>query len=318
MVTSGFDGTIVIEALTKRFGSRPVVDGLSFRVTPGQVTGFLGPNGAGKSTTMKMLLGLVHPTGGTATIGGLAYQELPHPGSAVGAMLEPVQGQRTGRQHLFWMAAAAGAPRRAVDEKLELVGLGSAGDQRVARYSLGMRQRLALAGALLADPHVLILDEPINGLDAEGILWMRALLRGLAAEGRTVFLSSHLMAEMEKTAERVIIIDRGRLVEDVGVEELTVRAAGSRVEVDSEDNPRLEAGLIRRGAQVTSMRTDGGDALEVRGLDPLGIGSVARDLGIALSKLIQERVSLEDAFLMATRSDDRNSEEPSPTRAEEK
>ena len=300
MSTSAFDGIITVDGLTKRFDSRAVVDRLTFQVHPGQVTGFLGPNGAGKSTTMKILLGLMAATRGSARVAGQDFRTLRNPGQMVGAMLEPVQSPRTGREHLLWMAAAAGVPERLVAQKLELVGLGDAANQRVSRYSLGMRQRLAVAGALLAEPQVLILDEPINGLDPEGILWLRDLLRDLAAEGRTVFLSSHLMSEMEKTAERVIIINKGHLVEDVSVSELTVRAAGDVVEVSGDDDARLAAALSERGAKVRSVADTDEPRLEVIGLEPLAIGRVARDLGIALSSLSRERASLETAFLQAT------------------
>lgn len=300
MSATAFDGTITVKDLTKRFGARAVVDRLTFQVHPGQVTGFLGPNGAGKSTTMKVLLGLMAATSGSAWVGGHAFASLNHPGRVVGAMLEPAQGTRTGREHLLWMAAATGVPKQVVAAKLDLVGLEKAANERVSRYSLGMRQRLALAGALLAEPQVLILDEPINGLDPEGILWLRDLLRGLAAEGRTVFLSSHLMSEMEKTAERVIIINQGQLVEDVSVEELTVRIAGNVVEVAGDDNARLAEALRQRGATIRNVASPDGPRLEVVGLEPLAIGRVAREQGVALCALSRERASLETAFLQAT------------------
>lgn len=289
---------ITVENLTKRFGSRTVVNQLTFTIRSGLVTGFLGPNGAGKSTTMRMIVGLVHPSEGHALIDGRPYRSLRRPTAKVGVMLEAqaVQGYRTGAEHLLWQARIAGVARSRVAQTLELVGLSDAADRRVGGYSLGMWQRLALAGALLADPPVLILDEPINGLDAEGILWMRETLRGFAAMGRTVFVSSHLMDEMQRTADRVVIINQGQFIQDVSVSELTARTTTEKVVVRSAANQRLGRILAQHGASVATQQQD----LEVCGLAASEIGRLALDAGIALSELRPEHMTLEEAFLAAT------------------
>src|SRR5690606_37553908 len=213
---------IRVRGLTKRYGATTAVDHLDFDVHPGVVTGFLGPNGAGKSTTMRMILGLDTPTAGTATVNGRRYRDLPAPTREVGSLLDPGAAHpgRTARAHLLWLARGASLPHRRVEEVLDLVGLASAAHRRVGGFSLGMRQRLGIAAALLGDPGVLLFDEPVNGLDPEGIRWIRGLLRDLAAEGRTVLVSSHLMSEMQATADHVLVIGRGRLIADVGVAEL--------------------------------------------------------------------------------------------------
>ena len=302
-LTASAGSTIEVNGLTKEYGGRAVVDDLSFTVRPGLVTGFLGPNGAGKSTTMKMILGLVHPTRGSALIGGRPFRSLPNPAASIGGLLDPhaVQGFRTGAEHLAWQARTAGIPLETVGRKLELVGLSQVADRRVSGYSLGMRQRLALAGALLADPGILIFDEPVNGLDTEGILWMRDMLRSLAAQGRTVFVSSHLMDEMQRTADRVIIIDKGRLVRDVTLDELTAQAVDHQVRVRSGDDDRLRDVLAAESGQVRPLP----DGMLVTGLAAERIGCLALAAAIPLIELHSEAATLEDAFLQITHAADR-------------
>jgi ABC-2 type transport system ATP-binding protein len=294
----------MIEArgLTKRYGDKTAVDGLTFTVRPGVVTGFLGPNGAGKSTTMRMVLGLDRPTAGTATVNGRAYAEHRAPLHEVGALLEAraVHTSRSATNHLRALAATHGIGRRRVDEVVDLVGLGEVARKRAGGFSLGMGQRLGIASALLGDPPTLILDEPVNGLDPEGIRWVRELLRGLAAEGRTVFLSSHLMSEMALTADHVIVVGRGRLIADTSVEELVRDAGTTRVLVRSPDAQRLRAALAGPDVTVSSTQAD---VLEVTGLPAARIGDAARDLGIALHGLTPQQASLEEAFMTMTRDD---------------
>ncbi len=277
--------------LSKRYGDVLAVDDLSFEVTPGAVTGFLGANGAGKSTTMRMVLGLDTPTAGSVTVAGRAYRDLPSPAREVGALLDPrcMHPGRSARAHLRWMAEAAGIARSRVEEVLELVGVAEAADRRVGTFSLGMRQRVGIAGALLGDPGVLLLDEPLNGLDPEGIRWIRTLLQDLAREGRTVFVSSHLLHEMEQTAQRVVVIAHGRLVDvlDVG------RAAAVRVRPAS---TRLATALRAEGAAVTPIE----DGVDVRGMPAERVGQVALACGIALRELVERRSGLEESFLALT------------------
>src|SRR5690349_20655328 len=256
---------IELQGLTKRYGEKTAVDGLTFTVKPGVVTGFLGPNGAGKSTTMRMVLGLDRPTAGTATIAGRPYADLPAPLHEVGALLEAraVHTSRSARNHLRSLAATHGIPRRRVDEVIDLVGLGDVAGKRAGGFSLGMGQRLGIASALLGDPPTVILDEPVNGLDPEGIKWVRELLKALAAEGRTVFVSSHLMSEMEDTAEHVIVVGRGRLIADTSVEELTHQASLNTVLVRTPDAGRLRDALAAPDVTISSSE-DG--VLEVTGL----------------------------------------------------
>ncbi|GAA3982703.1 ABC transporter ATP-binding protein [Thermobifida alba] len=289
---------IRVRGLTKRYGATTAVDRLDFDVHPGVVTGFLGPNGAGKSTTMRMILGLDTPTAGTATVNGRRYRDLPAPTREVGALLDPGAAHpgRTARAHLLWLARGAGLPRRRVEEVLDLVGLASAAHRRVGGFSLGMRQRLGIAAALLGDPGVLLFDEPVNGLDPEGIRWIRGLLRDLAAEGRTVLVSSHLMSEMQATADHVLVIGRGRLIADVGVAELTARGSGD-VRVAAADPAVLAAALAAEGAAV---RTADDGALLVGGLDAARVGEVALRRRIALRELTPRRASLEEAFMELT------------------
>ena len=286
--------------LTKRYGSAVAVDGLSFTVRPGRVTGFLGPNGAGKSTTMRVILGLDAPTAGWAAVNGRPYQELVRPLCQAGALLDAgaVHGARTARDHLLAIAASNGIGGRRVDEVLGLVGLDSVGGRRVRGFSLGMKQRLGIAGALLGDPPVLMFDEPANGLDPEGIAWIRGLLKSLAAEGRTVFVSSHLMSEMALTADHLIVIGRGRLVADAAVTEFVQQSSRRDVVVRSPRSADLAGLLAARGAAVVA-QPDGG--LAVTGLQATVIGEVAREYGIALHELTPRHASLEEAFMELTR-----------------
>jgi len=292
----------MIEArrLTKRYGEKVAVDDLTFDVKPGIVTGFLGPNGAGKSTTMRMILGLDAPTSGSVTVDGKPYAELTRPMQAVGALLEAsaVHTSRSAYNHLRALAATHGISRARVDEVIEMVGLQDVARKRAGGFSLGMGQRLGIASALLADPSTLILDEPVNGLDPEGIRWIRDLLRGLAAEGRTVFVSSHLMSEMSLTAEHVIVIGRGRLVADMAMSDLIAQASSNVVSVRAPEAEALATALA--GPDVTVTRT-GPDLLEVTGLTAPQIGEHARTLGLALHELTPQQASLEEAFMEMTR-----------------
>jgi ABC-2 type transport system ATP-binding protein len=292
----------MIEAvsLTKRYGSTVAVDDLSFTVRPGVVTGFLGPNGAGKSTTMRLLLGLDRPNAGAARINGTSYRDFRSPLREVGALLEAraVHTGRSARNHLLAMAATNQIPRRRVDEVLGLVGLDGVGRKRAGGFSLGMGQRLGLASALLGDPPTLLLDEPVNGLDPEGILWIRTLLKSLAAEGRTVFVSSHLMSEMAVTASELIVVGRGRLIASGSVTDLIDRASAGSVRVRTEQAQRLGELLAGPGVHVEQ---HGSDALQVRGADSAAIGRIAAREGIALIELTPQQATLEEAFMEITR-----------------
>jgi ABC-2 type transport system ATP-binding protein len=289
--------TIEVRGLTKRYGPDTVVDDLSFTVTPGQVTGFLGPNGAGKSTTMKMILGLAAPTRGSVTVGGRRYRDLPVPLTEVGALLDAgaVHGGRKAGDHLLALAVSNGLPRRRVGEVLARTGLEGVAGKRAGGFSLGMRQRLGIAAALLGDPRVLIFDEPVNGLDPEGIRWIRDFMRSLAREGRAVLVSSHLMSEMAQTADHLVVIGRGRLVADTTVSEL-VRGEGT-VLVRTPD-PGFARLLTTAGAAVR----EGVEAsLVVSGMTSGEIGKLAAYHGVALAELTPQRVSLEDAFMELTK-----------------
>jgi ABC-2 type transport system ATP-binding protein len=292
----------MIEArgLTKRYGDKVAVDDLSFRVRPGVVTGFLGPNGAGKSTTMRMILGLDAPTSGSVTVNGKPYREHTAPLREVGALLEArsVHPGRRAYHHLLALAQTSGIGRSRVDEVIDAVGLREVARRRAGGFSLGMGQRLGIAVALLGDPHTVILDEPINGLDTEGIRWIRSLLRGLAAQGKTVFVSSHLMNEMAVTAQHLIVIGRGRLIADTGVKEFIAGAEGDTVRVRSTDPDALAALLRPRAAEVSRDR-DG--ALTVSGLSTDQVGRAAGAAGITLLELTERRASLEEAFIDMTR-----------------
>ncbi|HEX6523296.1 MAG TPA: ATP-binding cassette domain-containing protein [Streptosporangiaceae bacterium] len=291
---------IEASSLTKHYGSTIAVDGLSFTVPPGQVTGFLGPNGAGKSTTMRLILGLDSPDAGAVTVNGRPYQQYLRPLLQAGALLEArsFHGGRSAYHHLLCLAASNGISRNRVGEVLDLTGLDRAARRRAGGFSLGMGQRLGLAAALLGDPSVLILDEPVNGLDPEGVAWIRALLRSLAADGRTVLVSSHLMSEMENTADRLIIIGRGRLIAQAGMSELLAAGSGSYVKVRSPQAGQLAALLQASGAAIT--RHDDG-ALAVTGAAPGTIGEIARASGIALTELTVQQASLEERYMELTR-----------------
>lgn len=289
------DGQVLeLAGLTKRFGAISAVDGLTARIEPGQVTGFLGPNGAGKTTSLRMLLGLVRPTAGTATIGGKRYADLASPLRSVGAALEASSFHpgRSAANHLKVYARAATLPTSRIDEVLGLVGLADVAGRRVGGFSLGMRQRLGLATALLGDPGVLVLDEPSNGLDPEGIRWMRSLLRHLAEEGRTVLISSHLLAEVQQTVDALLIISRGRLVFQGGIEDLADPDEYATV-VDSPDRAALSRLLDDRGIDHQLLR----NGFTIRHHEPVEIGSLAAGAGIALSNLQSRGASLEDIFL---------------------
>jgi ABC-2 type transport system ATP-binding protein len=287
--------------LSKRFRSGWAVHGLDFTVRPGHVTGFLGPNGAGKSTTMRLILGLDRPTHGAVTIDGRRYGDIRRPLHHVGAVLEvrAVHGGRRAYDHLLCLAQSNGIGPRRVQEVLDLVGLSEVGRRRAGKFSLGMAQRLGLAAALLGDPPVLICDEPINGLDAEGILWMRTLLRGLAAEGRTVFVSSHLMSEMALTADELIVIGRGRLLAAASTEDLIAASAANYVLVRSPRAAELTDLLRAAGAQV---RADAdGSALRVTGLTCAALSEATMSAGIPVHELTPREASLEDAYMELTR-----------------
>jgi ABC-2 type transport system ATP-binding protein len=291
---------IDVAHLTKRYGDKLAVDDLSFQVRPGTITGFLGPNGAGKSTTMRMMVGLDAPTGGAVTIDGRAYRDLPAPLHEVGTMLEAraIHTGRSAYHHLLAMAQTAGIPASRVDEVIELVGLAAVARQRVGSFSLGMGQRLGLASALLGDPGTVVLDEPANGLDPEGILWIRNLLKGLAREGRTVFLSSHLMSEIAVTADHVIVIGRGRLVVDASVAEVVARASvGAAVLVRAAQAEALARALSAPGVTVDRVGTD---TLEVHGLSSREIGEAAVRERVVLDELTPRQASLEEAFMALT------------------
>ncbi|CAN5138554.1 ATP-binding cassette domain-containing protein [soil metagenome] len=290
--------TIEFRNLTKTFGPVRAVTDLSFTVEPGRVTGFLGPNGAGKTTSLRMLLGLVRPTSGTATFCGTAYRDLPHPLATVGTALEASSFSpgRTARNHLAVYAAAAGIPRARVGEVLEFTGIAEAADRRVGGYSMGMRQRLGLAFALLGDPEVLVLDEPINGLDPEGIRWIRGLLQHLAGEGRTVLVSSHLLSEVQQTVDRVVILSRGRIVHEGSLDEL---GSSPTVLVDAPDRAALRAAL--QAAKLAVTDTEEGLVVGAIAAD---VGAIAHRADVPLSLLHPERAGLEEVFLELVGSGD--------------
>ncbi|MFF0817366.1 ABC transporter ATP-binding protein [Rhodococcus sp. NPDC003318] len=298
---------IEVRGLTKTFGDVKAVDDLTFTVRPGIVTGFLGPNGAGKSTTMRMILGLDRPTAGTALIDGTAYRDLSQPLRTVGALLDAkwVHPNRSAKAHLQWMAASNGIPSSRVDEVLRIVGLTEVAGKRAGGFSLGMSQRLGLAGALLGDPKVLLFDEPVNGLDPEGIVWIRKFMQRLAAEGRTVLVSSHLLSEMALTADHLVVIGRGRLVSDSPVKEFVDRSSEASVRVRSPQLDALQTALVAQGLAVEAdgQGEDGSAALIVRGTTTDAVGQIAGGHGIVLHELSAKRGSLEDAFMKMTGDD---------------
>ena len=294
----------MIEArgLVKRYGSTAAVNDLSFTIRPGLVTGFLGPNGAGKTTTMRLILGLDNPSAGTVTVNGKPYAQLPDPMHQVGALLDAgaVHGGRTARHHLLGLAQTNGIGPRRVDETLGLVGLTDVAGKRTKGFSLGMRQRLGIAAALLGDPQILMFDEPVNGLDPEGILWIRNLMRSLAAEGRTVLVSSHLMSEMEYTADHLLVIGRGRLIADCAMAEFIARGSGQTVLVRTPQTDALARAVTAAGASVSAGPGPGSGELEICGLTEEQVSDLAFARGIRLYHLAATRVSLEHAFMELT------------------
>jgi len=294
----------MIEArnLVKRYGSTTAVDDLTFSIRPGLVTGFLGPNGAGKTTTMRMILGLDAPTQGSVTVDGRAYRDLPAPMREVGALLDAkaLHGGRRAFDHLLCLAQSNGIPRRRVDEVLRLVGLEDVARRRAKGFSLGMGQRLGIASALLGDPAVLIFDEPVNGLDPDGIHWVRTLTRTLAAEGRTVLVSSHLMSEMALTADHLLVIGKGRLIADTSVDEFVRSSSQQSVHVRSPQAAELAARCREAGATVAGAGADP-DVIEITGMDSAEVGRLAAAHGIALVELTPVRASLEEAFMELTK-----------------
>lgn len=291
---SSVDRVIEATNLTKVFGGTPAVSGVTFRVGPGTVTGFLGPNGSGKSTTMRMMLDLDRPSAGAVRVGGRHYRELRHPLRTVGALLDAgaVHGGRTARAHLVMLAHSNAIRARRVDEVLELVGLTSVARRRVGGFSLGMRQRLGIAAALLGDPEILILDEPMNGLDTEGIRWLRTLLHEMAAQGRTVLVAGHVMSEMQSSADRLLVIGAGRILADEPMADFLARHSPHTVRVRSLADDRLTAALIVDGATVER----DGDGLLVHGLPVATIGARAVELGIVVTELATVRATLEDVY----------------------
>jgi ABC-2 type transport system ATP-binding protein len=294
---------IEAQQLTKRYGEKTAVDRLDFVVKPGTVTGFLGPNGAGKSTTMRMIVGLDAPTSGSVSVNGRSYARHTAPLQEVGALLEAksIHPGRSAFDHLMAQAYTHGIPRRRVDEVIELTGLQSVARQRAGGFSLGMGQRLGIAAALLGDPQTVMLDEPVNGLDPEGVLWIRNLLTGLAADGRTVFVSSHLMSEMALVADHLIVVGRGRVLADTTVQELVRHAGGDTVTVASADPAQLRHILAGPGVEITGR--PGSEQLSVVGLSARSIGMKAAEHGIAVFELTPKTVSLEEAFMELTKDE---------------
>jgi ABC-2 type transport system ATP-binding protein len=290
---------IEVRGLTKRYGDKVAVDDLTFGIEPGKVTGFLGPNGAGKTTTMRCILGLDYPDKGTVVIDGQAFRDFANPMREVGALLEAkaVHGGRSARNHLLCLAQTNNLPRRRVGEVLELVGLTQVAAKRSKGFSLGMSQRLGIAATLLGDPKMVMFDEPVNGLDPEGILWIRNLMKALAAEGRTVFVSSHLMSEMENTADHLIVIGRGKLIADCTMKEFVARASGASVRVRTPSADQLIRAVSAKGATVG---TGDDESIEVRGMSAEQIGDLAFSEGIRLHELATVRASLEEAFMELT------------------
>jgi ABC-2 type transport system ATP-binding protein len=292
---------IEVHGLTKRYGAKTAVDGLTFGIEPGKVTGFLGPNGAGKTTTMRCILGLDYPDAGNVTVDGREYHDLGNPMLEVGALLDAkaVHGGRSAYSHLLCLAQTNNLPRRRVNDVLELVGLSEVAKKRSKGFSLGMSQRLGIAATLLGDPKVLMFDEPVNGLDPEGILWIRNLMKALAAEGRTVFVSSHLMSEMEYTADHLIVIGRGKLIADCSMAEFIARSSGASVRVRTPMPDELVKAVTANGA--TTVTQDDG-AIEVRGITAAAIGDIAFEQAIRLHELTLVHASLEEAFMELTAS----------------
>jgi ABC-2 type transport system ATP-binding protein len=290
---------IEVRGLTKRYGDKVAVNDLSFAIEPGKVTGFLGPNGAGKTTTMRCILGLDYPSAGTVTIGGRRYRDLAYPMREVGALLEAkaVHGGRSAYSHLLCLAQTNNLPGRRVREVLDLVGLSDVAKKRSKGFSLGMSQRLGIAATLLGDPQVVMFDEPVNGLDPEGILWIRNFMKSLAAEGRTVFVSSHLMSEMESTADHLIVIGRGKLIADCTMSDFIARSSGAEVRVKTPSPDELVLAVAAEGGKAEAAK-DG--TLTVTGMTADKVGDIAFDKGIRLHELATHRASLEAAFMELT------------------
>ena len=293
------EATITVSGLRKRFGATLALDGISFSVRPGQVTGFVGPNGAGKSTTMRVILGLDAPDAGTALIGGQAYASLRRPLRHCGSLLDAgaLAPGRSGRSHLLWLARSQGFPARRVDEVTDLVGLGPAIRRKAGGYSLGMRQRLGIAAALLGDPPALILDEPFNGMDPEGIVWMRGFLRSLASEGRAVLVASHLMGELEGTADHLVIVGRGRVIADTSVAQLIAAASGDRITLRTSARPSVVMALEDAGAVVT---VTGPGTLSISGLPAEKVVALLGANAVPFTEVSAHRATLEQACLQLT------------------
>ena len=294
------DATIEVTGLRKRFGPAVALDGLSFTVTPGHVTGFAGPNGAGKSTTMRVILGLDAPDEGTALIEGKPYRSLRRPLNHVGSLLDAaaLHPSRSARNHLLWLAHSQGLAARRVDQVIEQVGLTSAARRKAGGYSLGMRQRLGIAAALLGDPPIIMLDEPFNGMDPEGIVWMRGFLRSLAAEGRAVLVSSHLMSELQDTADHLVVVGRGKAIADASVADLIAAASGDRVALRTTARPDAMTVLARAGAAVAAA---GRDTITVSGLPPDRVVTLLSESAVPFSEVSAHRATLEEAYLELTR-----------------
>ncbi|OLF06873.1 multidrug ABC transporter ATP-binding protein [Actinophytocola xinjiangensis] len=291
---------IAVTGLRKRYGSTQALDGMTFTVRPGLVTGFVGPNGTGKSTTMRVILGLDAVDAGTALVNGKPYRELRRPLTHVGSLLDATapHPSRSARNHLLWLAHSQGLPARRVDQVIDQVGLGAAARRAAGGFSLGMRQRLGIAAALLGDPPAVLLDEPFNGMDPDGIIWMRGLLRSLAARGRAVLVSSHLMGELQDTADHLVVAGRGRVVADTRVADLIAAVAGRRVSLRTTDRPSATAALTRAGATVTAT---GQDTATVAGLPPDQVVRLLTGAGIPFAEVTAHRATLEDAYLELTR-----------------
>ncbi|MGW5355437.1 ABC transporter ATP-binding protein [Streptomyces sp. NPDC004031] len=294
------EATIEVRELHKRFGAAPALDGMTFTVAPGRITGFVGPNGAGKSTTMRVVLGLDAADSGTALVAGRPYRELRNPLAHVGSLLDAgaLQPSRSARGHLLWLAHSQGLPARRVDEVIALAGLEQVARRKAGGFSLGMRQRLGIAAALLGDPPVLVMDEPFNGMDPEGIVWMRGLLRALAAEGRAVLVSSHLMSELQDTAHHLVVVGRGRVIADTGVAELIAAASGDRVGLRTTERVRAMTLLAQAGATVAAT---GGDTLTVAGLAAEQVTALLGRAGLPFSEVSAHRATLEEAYMELTR-----------------
>jgi ABC-2 type transport system ATP-binding protein len=295
------EATIEVTGLRKRFGPAVALDGMSFVVRPGTVTGFVGPNGAGKSTTMRVILGLDAPDAGRALVSGQPYRKLRHPLSHIGALLDAgaLQPSRRARNHLLWLAHSQGLTARRVDEVIGQVGLTAAARRKAGGYSLGMRQRLGIAAAMLGDPPILMLDEPFNGLDPEGIVWMRGFLRSLAGQGRAVLVSSHLMSELQDTADHLVVVGRGKVIADTGVAGLIAAASGDRVTIRTQARPDAMTVLTRAGATVAASDRD---VLTVAGLAAARVVAVLTEAGVGFSEISAHRATLEEAYMEMTRN----------------